>query len=363
MTSRTAGVCFWIVLTSVAAGAQQGGDTTSTSSEPATSVIERAYPAGGLLPLRRVERTTVSGGRKVIIETAEAPGVEGEWHPVEEVVSNTTQAGNTTPRIQRDVFRFDAQRQRRLAETTESQETRANGSTRNDRRTWVADLDGRLTLSSGSTEERRLVVPGIQQNNTTVLLRSPEGSLREAERTESNEREVSADVVRHDSSHLVRDPNGRWVPIEARGNETRGIGSVERVEEETVQRPNLNGALVVSDRLVTRTSESTGENRVVIETYSQGAEGFVRSDTRLALQQRVRRSTTVAADGGRSTIEEIEARDPVAPGDPMRVTRRTVVTVRNAGPGRRVIERQVFERDVNGRMVLVTTDTEESPEQ
>jgi hypothetical protein len=100
----------------------------------------------------------------------------------------------------------------------------------------------------------------------------------------------------------------------------------------------------------------------VIETYAQGAEGFVRSDSRLALQQRIRRSTTVTADGSRSTIEEIEARDPVAPSDPMRVTRRTVVTVRNVGPDRRITERQMFERDVNGRMVLVTSDTEQSSE-
>jgi len=358
---RIIGFWFCVVITSAAAGAQQGGDTTSTPSEPATS-IEQTNPASGLLPFRRVEKTTASGGRKVIIETAEAPGVEGEWHAVEEIVSNTTQPGNATTRVQRDVFRFDAQRQRRLAERTESEETRANGTTRNDQRTWVADLDGRLTLSSGSTEERQSVSPGTQQNNTTVWLRSPEGSLREAERIESNEHEVSAAVVRHDNTHMVRDLNGRWLPIEARGSETRGIGSAERVEEETIQRPNVNGALVVSDRVVTRTSESDGLNRVVIETYSQGADGFVRPDSGLALQQRVRRSTTVGADGGRSTIEEIEARDFVAPSDPIRVTRRTVITVRNAGPGRQVTERQMFERDVNGRMVLVTSDTEEGPE-
>ena len=359
---RIAGFAFWIVITSAAAGAQQGGDVTSTSSAPATSVTEQTYPAGGLIPFRRVERRTESGGRKVIIETAEALGIEGKWQPVEEVVSTTTPTGNATTRIQRDVFRFDAQRQRRLAETTESDETRANGSIRNVQRTWVADLDGRLTLSSGYTEERRLVSPGIQSNNATRFLRSPEGSLREVERIEADEHEVSSAVVRHDSTHLVRDPNGGWVPIEARGRETRGIGSGERVEEETVQRPNLNGALAVGDRIVTHTSESNGENRVVTETYSQGAEGFVRSASRLALQQRVRRSTTVTADGSRSTVEEIEARDPVAPNDPMRVTRRTVVTVRTVGSDRRVTERQMFERDVNGRMVLVASDTEEDPE-
>jgi hypothetical protein len=134
------------------------------------------------------------------------------------------------------------------------------------------------------------------------------------------------------------------------------------VEEETIQRPNLTGTLVLSDKVVTRTSESNGANRVVIETYSQDAEGFVRNDSRLALRQRVSRSTTVTANGVRSTVEEIEARNPLAPNDPMHVIQRTLVTVRSLGPDRQVTERQIFERDQNGRMFLVSKDTEVTTE-
>jgi hypothetical protein len=357
-----AGASFWIVLMSVAAAAQQRSDTAGAPPAPATKVTNLTYPAGGFVPWRRVERTTESGGRKIIIETVEAPGVEGKWEPLEEVVTDSTRTANTTTRTQRDVFRFDLSRQRKLAETTQSElETQANAST-NVQRTWVADLDGRLTLSSGYVEHTRLVSPGLQQRDATWLLRSPEGSLREVERATSTEQQVSSAVVRHDSTNAVRDPNGRWVPTEARNGETRGIGSAERVEEETIQRSNLNGTLVVNDKVVTRTSESNGESRVVIETYSQNAEGFVRSDSRLALRERVRRSTTVAADGGWSTVEEIETRNPQAPNDPMRVTRRTLVMVRSLAPGRWVTQRQMFERDPNGRMVLVTDDTEETTE-
>jgi hypothetical protein len=277
-------------------------------------------------------------------------------------VTDTTRTGNTTTRTQRDVFYFAAQRKRTLAATTQSeQETRPNATTTNVERTWIADLDGHLILSSGYSEERRLVSPGLHQTEATALLRGPEG-LREVERSESTEQQVSSAVIRHDSAYMFRDLNGRWVPTEARSGETRGIGSAERVEEETIQRPNLVGALVLRDKVVTRTSESNGENRVVIDTYSQDAEGFVRNDSRLALRQRVRRSTTVTADGGRSTVEEIEARNPLAPSDPMHVIQRTLVTVRSAAPGRWVIERQIFERDANGRMFLVTKDTEETTE-
>jgi hypothetical protein len=356
-----AGFCFWIVLTSAAAGAQQRGDTTSTPPESSTIITEQTYPAAGFIPLRRVERRTASGGRKVIIEAAEAPGVEGRWEPLEEVVTETTRTGTTSTHTQRDVFQFGLH-QRTLAETTQSEETQTNASTRNVQRTWVADLDGRLTLSSGYVEETTLTSPGVRQTEATLLLLSPEGSLREAERHESTEQQVSSAVARRDSTDLLRDLNGRWVPIEARSGETRGIGSAERVEEETIQLPNLTGALVLSDKVVARTSESNGENREVIETYSQYAEGFVRIDSHVALQQRVRRSTTVTPDGGRRTVEEIEARNPVAPSDPMRVIQRTLVTVRSVAPGRWVAERQIFERDQNGRMFLVTNDTEETTE-
>jgi len=347
------GFSFWIVVTSVVAGAQQRGDTASPPPAAATTVTELTYPNGGVLPLRRVERRTESGGRKVIIEAVEAPGVEGKWEPVEEVVTDTS-------RGQRDVFLFDLGRRRTLAETTQSEETHANEKTRNVQRTWVADLDGRLTLSSGYVDETRAVSPDIHQRDATLLRRSVEGSLREVERTQSREQQVGSAGVRHDSTHFVRDFNERWVPTEARSGETRGIGSTEPVEEETIQRQNLNGALVLSDKVVTRTSESNGEKSVVIETYSQGAEGFVRSDSHLALQQRVRRSTTVTADGGRSTVEEIETRNPYAPNDPMRVTRRTLVTVRRVAAGRWFTERQIFDRDQNGRLLLTANETEET---
>jgi hypothetical protein len=337
----------------VVAGAQQAGDIAVAKTPPmdATTVTEHTYPNSGFLPLRRVERRTESGGRKVIIETVEAPGVEGKWQPLEEVVSEPTQ---------RDVFRFDLDRRRRLAETTQSEESQSNASTRNAQRTWVADLDGRLTLSSAYREETRVVAPGIRQTEATVSIQSAEPSLRDVERSVSTEQQVSPAIVRRDNTHLVRDLNGRWVPTETRSGETRGIGSAERIEEETIQRPNLTGALVLHDKIVTRTWESNGETQVVIETYSQDAEGFVRSENRLALRERVRRSTTVTADGGRSTVEEIEARNPIAPNDPIRVVQRTVETVRSVGVGRRVIERQIFERDQNGRMFLVANDTEET---
>jgi hypothetical protein len=67
-------------------------------------------------------------------------------------------------------------------------------------------------------------------------------------------------------------------------------------------------------------------------------------------------TTTATADGGRYTVEEVEARSHVAPSEPMRVIRRIVTTVRPIGADRWVTERQVFERDLDGRLRLVRNE-------
>jgi hypothetical protein len=193
-----------------------------------------------------------------------------------------------------------------------------------------------------------------------LFKRGINGSLQESERTVHTERQVDPAVVRHDITQVLRDPNGRWTAYAARSAEVRDTTASERVDEEVIRRPDLNGRLVVSERVVTRRSGANGQEQVVVETYSPGADEFGRTDARLALSQRVRRSTTVTNDGGRSTVEEVEAHSRVAPGDPMRVVQRTVVTVRNLGPDRQTTERQVFERDVNGRLALVRRETEEA---
>ena len=67
--------------------------------------------------------------------------------------------------------------------------------------------------------------------------------------------------------------------------------------------------------------------------------------------------TTVTNDGSR-TVEETEERNPASPSEPLRVTRRSVTTVRRTGGESSVSEQQLFELDVNGRLVPVLAQTE-----
>jgi hypothetical protein len=113
---------------------------------------------------------------------------------------------------------------------------------------------------------------------------------------------------------------------------------------------DLNGRDAVSEKVVTHRARANGEERVVIETYLPSMEAG-----RLALTQRVNRVTTLTTDGNQ-TVEETEEPSRVSPGDPVRVVRRSVTTMRRSGSDSYVSDRQVFELDVNGRFVPTQTD-------
>jgi hypothetical protein len=115
---------------------------------------------------------------------------------------------------------------------------------------------------------------------------------------------------------------------------------------------DLNGKEAVSEKVVTNRARTNDEERVVIETYLP----LMYAD-RLELNQRVRRVTTVTHDGSQ-TVEETEERNSGSPSEPLRVVQRSVTTVRKSGSDSYVSERQVFEPDGNGRLVLVRKQTE-----
>ena len=88
---------------------------------------------------------------------------------------------------------------------------------------------------------------------------------------------------------------------------------------------DLNGRDAVSEKVVTHRARTNDGERVVIETYLPSMEAG-----RLALTQRVNRVTTLTKEGSQ-TVEEAEEPSRVSPGDPLRVVRRSVTTMRRSG--------------------------------
>jgi hypothetical protein len=124
---------------------------------------------------------------------------------------------------------------------------------------------------------------------------------------------------------------------------------IDTVTETVTTRRDLNGRDVVSKKVVTQRARTNDEERVVIETYSP-----LEYADRLELNRRVRRVTTVTEDGSQ-IVEETEERNPGSPSEPLRIVQRSVTTLRRSGSGSDsyVSERQIFEPDGNGRLVLV----------
>jgi hypothetical protein len=117
--------------------------------------------------------------------------------------------------------------------------------------------------------------------------------------------------------------------------------------------PDLNRTRL-KERVVTHRSRTGDEDQVITEIYRPSIEAG-----RMTLSRRVRRVTKATSDGSR-TVEEVEAANAVTPSDPPRIVLRIVTTVKDSGTGSSAIEREVFEKDVNGRFVLVCSESERS---
>ena len=279
--------------------------------------------------------------------------MDGRMKMLLETTTETVKTGPGATQSKREVFRADAQGRRQLVESTQAEtQTQNDGSSLRVANTFSPDANGRLGLSIREVQETKAVAPNVKQTDTAIYHPGVNGPLRESERLRQTEQKVSADLTQSESTRSRPDANGKWQVTEARSQEVRTAGA-ERVEEETVRRVNDSGTLELSERKVTRQSKTNSEEQTVTEIYSQNVGGlFRRADNRLELDRRERVTTNASGE----TIREVEARNPLAPNEPLRVIERTVETVRQVAPGQWETQRQVFAPDGNGRLVPVLSE-------
>jgi len=348
-----------LVLLVFLAAASQTIALQAPKSPPATfssSAIERSYAGGSGIPSRRMQTRTESNGREVITETTEFPDADGRMRMALETTTETVRPSAGSTQTKHDVFVPDGQGRRRLLETSQTDvQTLGAGSSRSVTNTWMPDLNGRLGLSGQEVEEVKTPSANVRQIDRTIYKPGVNQPLLESERLQRTETKVSNALTQNESTRFLRDGNGKWQAAETRSEEVRTSGT-ERVAEETVRKVNVNGKLEVSEKTVTKQSKGNGQEETVVENYAQNVEGLVSSGSRLELNQRVRSTITVAADGAQQTIREVEGRNAVSPNSPLRVIERTIDTVRQVGPNQWEVQRQVFALDGNGRLVPVLTE-------
>jgi len=355
IAERIAMVGFSLVIASVAAAGQQRDEISGAPTTPHQTVVVRTHPFGGMVPSRRLEIRTADAHHEVFTEIIETPDLDGRFRPSMETTTETVRSGADNAQITREVFGFGAAGERLLVEMSRSeQETLPDGATTIVQDTWAPDLNGRLSLTSRQVHHIQSIPDGIRATASGVLVPDINEGLRQSEILRQTERRA-ANLLRRDSTLFVRDANGRLQPTEMRSQEIRTDGA-DSLEEETIRRLDVNGDLMLSERNVIRRSVVGDEDRTTSETFSRNVNGLIESGHQPELTQRVRRTTTSAADGGVRTVEEVEERVPGSPSEPVRVVRRAVETRHKVDDERWESDLQVFELDLNGRFVLTTTE-------
>ena len=363
MTARgIAGVTLSMMLAASGAFAQQPGNRTPSGPQaPAERGIIRTYALGGVLASREIEKRTESAGREVITSTIETPNVDGIWRTTSETVTETSRTSPNSEQTIHHLYGFGTPGPRYLVETVRSEhETLAGGRTRTVQNTFAPDLNGRVSLTMRQVHEVMPLSNNGRQTDTVVFRPGINEALRESERIQETEQQVTPDFFRTESTRYLRDINGRLQATDKRQLEVRRVAASQFVEEETVFALDINGKLTVAERTMTRRAEGNAQARIESETYSSNVPGLTRAENRLALSHRVRRTTMADGAGGSQTIEELEERVPGSPSDPIRVSQRFVDTVRQLGPDRWQTERLMFQRDVNGRLTLAVVESGET---
>jgi len=348
-------VSFLFLVIAVTSTAQAGQQTTG---RPASQVIEQTDVSPGRLPWRLLRTTNQTADRETTTETEQIPDLDGRMAPVRETVVEIIRAGRIV-RTNSKTFELGSSGQRRLAETRESTEAgSADGAVHATNTTRRSDVNGRLAITERVTEDGA-TTPGARRIERTLDRPDPNGQLRPAQRTEHTERLIAPQTVRATTTESHVDVNNQWQTTEVRNRDVRSIAGMEETEETSLER-DLNGALWERERTVSRLTNQNGQEHLLIERFTDDGRYPVSSSLRRTPSSRVRRTTTVRADGDREIVEDVEERSPVASDDPLRLVRRTIETVRRTGAGRWETNRQVFERDPNNRLVLTILETEET---
>ena len=102
--------------------------------------------------------------------------------------------------------------------------------------------------------------------------------------------------------------------------------------------------------------EGPGERRQTVESYSTQVPGGV-GDGSLHLNQRVTTTHQTRPEGGESTVQEVEERNPASPAESPRLTQKTIDIVRPTLSGAQQRTQSVQSLDADGNLGTVWIDT------
>jgi hypothetical protein len=303
-----------------------------------TAVAQAARDARA--PERLLKRSIVEG-----------PSDSGGLTVLSEVVDETVRRDARTSQRTRSEFTTDANGRRILVAVMEEQRvTQADGGHQITREFTELDVDGRSRPTRREHEQLTARANGLFVTEIEVTEPSiNESGFVPTERIEQRERRAADQVVDRETTRSV-DPTGRgrWSVLEQRVL-TRDVveGSAEAVE--LIHRPDPSGNLVQSERIVSREWAVGGQSFHTDEIYRRD----INSGGSLTRQpvQTVAIVQTTVTDGGLDTTRTVSERV----GDRLQVIEIAVQRSRRDGRGGLVVDEEVQQSIVDGRLRVVAT--------
>ena len=369
-----AGLC--VAHLSLRAQTQTGSDATASDADKSWTATSEQPDTANPNPTRTTETHTVTNGRTVDRQTFERVGTDGRYQPYLDFEKESIRVDATTERIVKRSFGRDPDGQKHLTQMIEEEiRTLPGGDQKLVRTSSNPDVNGRLQIVRREIQDAKQISSSVRETKTTTLSPNANGDLTPILQTEERETRGHEKTRRrrHGKTWMADLPldlcaterrivcheklRTHWRATERRGRETQREKGKDRVEEERVLRPDLDGKFAVAERTVTREPEGgPGERRQTVETYSTEIPG-ASGDGSLHLNQRVTTVHRQRSDGGNVTEEQIEERNPAAPADNPRITQKTIDIVRPSAGGTTSETKTLQSLDSNGNLAVVWIDT------
>jgi len=351
-----AGLC--VAHLSLRAQTQTGSDATASDADKSWTATSEQPDTANPNPTRTTETHTVTNGRTVDRQTLERVGTDGRYQPYLDFEKESIRVDATTERIVKRSFGRDPDGQKHLKPMTDHEiDNHPGGHQELGRTSANPDMHGRLQIMRQEIQDAKQISSSVRETKTTTLSPNANGDLTPILQTEERETRGNDNVTKVRSSTLLPDGNGHWQVSEIRERETQREKGKDRVKEERVLRPDLDGKFAVAERIVTKEPDGgPGERRQTVETYSTEIPG-ASGDGSLHLNQRVTTVYRQRSDGGNVTEEQIEERNLAAPADNPRITQKTIDIVRPSAGGTMSETKTIQSLDSNGNLAVVWIDT------
>ena len=332
--------------------------STSDTNQSWSTTSEQQSTSGNLNPTRSSEKHTEANGRTVDTQTLQRVGMDGQYVPYLDVERESVKVDARTTRTIERTYGRDPDGSKTLVQVTEEeQRTLPGGGQKVVRNVSSPDLNGGLQLVRREIQDTKQTSASTQETRTTVLSPDINGGLKPTMQIEERQTKSSDNAVEFKKSTMLPDGAGNLQVMEVRqGTIKKEEGRQGSTKEESVLRPDADGRLAVVERTVSKESETApGEKRETVETYSTAVPGAA-ADGSLHLTQRITTVNRNRADGGQTTEQQVEERNPGNPGDNPRVTQKTIDIVRPGISGPAAETRTTLSLDSTGSLGAVWVD-------